>query len=132
MSTRDDLMSIKRLGVKVNDFRCFGCKPITTKISHSYRPKLLDENEQINDFYVISDEKNIYAISPKSTWISFDNTKFIDNGVLNSDETITNLALEHSTNYHPHYIRFYLEIGFKIDIYNKQKNIVNTIELDEN
>ncbi|TWX63470.1 hypothetical protein [Colwellia sp. C1TZA3] len=129
ISTSDDLMSIKRLNVNVNDF---GRNPITTKISHSYRPELLAENEQINDFYVTADEQNIYAISPTSEWISFDGTTFIDNGVLNSDETITNLALAHSANDRPHYVRFDSEVGFKVDVYNEQQTIANTIELGSN
>ncbi|MBA6292905.1 hypothetical protein H4J58_05065 [Colwellia sp. MB3u-70] len=129
VSTSDDLMSIKRLNVKVNDF---GRNPITTEISHSYRPELLGENEQINDFYVTADEQNIYAISPTSEWISFDGTTFIDNGVLNSNAAMTNLALAHSTNDRPHYVRFDSEVGFKIDVYNEQQTLANTIELGAN
>jgi hypothetical protein len=129
VSTRDNLMSIKRLNVKVNDF---GRNPITTEISHSYRPELLGENQQINDFYVTADEQNIYAISPTSEWISFDGTTFIDNGVLNSNADITNLALAHSANDRPYYVRFDSEVGFKIDVYNEQQAIANTIELGEN
>jgi hypothetical protein len=78
VSTSDDLISIKRLNVKVNDI---GRNPITTEISHSYRPELLGKNKQINDFYITADEQKIYAINPTSEWISFDGTTFIDNGV---------------------------------------------------
>ncbi|MBA6328535.1 hypothetical protein H4J46_11370 [Colwellia sp. MB02u-6] len=129
VSTSDDLMSIKRLNVNVNDF---GRNPITTEISHSYRPELLGENQQINDFYVTADEQNIYAISPTSEWISFDGTTFIDNGLLNTNEAITNLALAHSANDRPYYVRFDSEVGFKIDIYNEQQTLANSIELGEN
>ena len=129
ISTIDDLMSIKRLEVKVNDF---GRNPISTKISHSYRPELLGENEQISDFYVTADEKNIYAISPTSEWISFDGTTFTDNGVLNSDDTITNLALSHTANDRPHYVRLESEVGFKVDVYNEQQAIVSRINLAPN
>ena len=90
ISTSTELMSIKRLIAKVNDF---ARTPISTEISHSYRPELLGENEQIADFYVTADESNIYAISPTSEWISFDGTTFTDNGLINTDDTITNLAL---------------------------------------
>jgi hypothetical protein len=129
VSTSDDLMSIKRLNVKVNDF---GRNSITTEISHSYRPELLGENQQINDFYVTADEKNIYTISPTSEWISFDGTTFIDNGVLNSNATITNLTLAHSANDRPHYVRFDSEVGFKIDVYNEQQALADSIELGAN
>ena len=129
ISTSNDLMSIKRIEVKVNDF---GRNPISTKISHSYRPELLGKNEQINDFYVTADEKNIYAISPTSEWISFDGTTFTDNGVLNSDDTITNLALTHTTNDRPHFVRFDPEAGFKVDVYNEQQAIVSSINLSSN
>jgi len=129
ISTNDELMSVKRIEVKVNDF---GRTPIATEISHSYRPELLAENDQINDFYVTADEKNIYAISPTSEWISFDGTTFTDNGVLNSDEAITNLALGHTANDRPHYVRFEAEVGFKIDVYNEQQIVTNSILLGAN
>lgn len=129
ISTSDELMSLKRIEAKVNDF---GRSPITTEISHSYRPELLGENDQINDFYVTADERNIYSISPTSEWISFDGTTFTDHGVLNSDEAITNLALAHSANDRPHYVRFESEVGFKLDIYNQQQVIANSIELGSN
>ena len=129
ISTPAELMSIKRMDVKINDF---GRNPISTQISHSYRPELLGENEQIVDFFVTSDEKNIYAISPTSEWISFDGTTFIDNGVLTSDETLTNLALAYSANDRPHYVRFEDEVGFKIDVYNEQQTIASSIELGQN
>lgn len=129
VSTADDLMSIKRITAKVNDF---GRNPITTEITHSYRPELLGEGDQISDFYVTADEKNIYAISPTSEWISFDGTTFTDNGVLNSDEAITNLALAHTANDRPHYARFESNVGFKLDIYDEQQMIANSIPLSFN
>jgi hypothetical protein len=128
-SSSDDLMSIKRIEVKVNDF---GRTPLTTEVSHSYRPELLGENEQISDFYVTADEQNIYAISPTSQWISFDGTTFTDNGVLNSDEAIINLALAHTANDRPHYVIFDPEAGFKVDVYNEQQVIANSIKLGSN
>ena len=126
ISTADELMSIKRLTAKINDF---GRNAITTEVTHSYRPELLGEDDQITDFYVTADEKNIYAISPTSEWISFDGTTFTDNGVLNSDDTLSNLALTHTTNDRPHYVRFEDSVGFKIDIYNEQQAIANSISL---
>ena len=129
ISTSTELMSIKRLIAKVNDF---GRTPISTEISHSYRPELLGENEQITDFYVTADESNIYAISPTSEWISFDGTTFTDNGLINTDDTITNLALALSTNDRPHYARFEDSIGFKIDVYNNQQVVTNSITLNPN
>lgn len=124
-----DLMFIKRLHAKVNDF---SRNPITTKITHSYRPELLGEKEQISDFYVTANEQNIYAISPTSEWISFDGTTFVDNGLINKNTAVTNLALAHSKNQRPHYARFETDIGFKIDIYNEQQTIANTITLGSN
>ncbi len=129
ISTATALNSIKRLDVKVNDF---GRNPITTEITHSYRPELLGENEQVIDFYVTANEQNIYAISPTSEWISFDGTTFTDNGLINTNEAITNLALAHSSNDRPHYARFETNIGFKIDVYNEQQTIANTISLGSN
>lgn len=129
VSAGDESMSIKRIDVSVNDF---SRNPITTSISHSYRPELLGENEQINDFYVTSDEQNIYAISPTSQWISFDGTTFTDNGVLNSDSTVINLALAHTANDRPHYVIFDPEAGFKVDVYNEQQVIANSIALGSN
>ena len=126
ISTADELMSIKRLTAKINDF---GRNAIATEVTHSYRPELLGEDDQITDFYVTADEKNIYAISPTSEWISFDGTTFTDNGVLNSDDTLSNLALTHTTNDRPHYVRFEDSVGFKIDIYNEQQAIANSISL---
>ena len=110
----------------------FGRNPITTEVTHSYRPELLGENQQITDLYVTADEKNIYAISPTSEWISFDGTTFTDNGLLNTNEAITNLALAHSVNDRPHYARFETDIGFKIDVYNEQQVIANTVSLGAN
>ena len=95
ISTATELNTIKRISAKINDF---GRNPITTEITHSYRPELLGESEQISDFYVTANEQNIYAISPTSEWISFDGTTFTDNGLINTDEAITNLALAHSLN----------------------------------
>ena len=129
ISTSAELMSIKRLIAKVNDF---GRNPINTEISHSYRPELLGVNQQIADFYVTADESNIYTISPTSEWISFDGTTFTDNGLLNTDEAITNLALAHSTNDRPHYARFEASVGFKVDVYNNQQVITNSIPLNLN
>ena len=129
VSSTDDLMSLKRIEAMVNDF---GRNPITTNISHSYRPELLGENDQINDFYVTSDEKNIYALSPTSQWISFDGTTFTDNGVLNSDEAIINLALAYSANDRPHFVRFDPETGFRVDVYNEEQTIANSITLGSN
>ena len=129
LDTSNDIMSIKRINFKVNDF---GRNPISSEISHTYRPELLGDNDQINDFYVTADEKNIYAISPTSEWISFDGTTFTDNGVLNSDDTLTNLALAHSANDRPHYVRFEDGVGFKVDVYNEQQSIANSIELGQN
>lgn len=129
ISSADDLMSIKRIEAMVNDF---GRNPITTNISHSYRPELLGENDQINDFYVTSDEKNIYALSPTSQWISFDGTTFTDNGVLNSDEAIIDLALAHTANDRPHFVRFAPETGFSVDVYNEEQAIANSITLGSN
>jgi hypothetical protein len=129
VSSADDLMSIKRIEAMVNDF---GRNPITTSISHSYRPELLGENDQINDFYVTSDEKNIYALSPTSQWISFDGTTFTDNGVLNSDEAIIDLALAHTANDRPHFVRFDPETGFSVDVYNEEQTIANRITLASN
>ena len=126
ISTADELMSIKRLTAKINDF---GRNAITTEVTHSYRPELLGEDDQITDFYVTADEKNIYAISPTSEWISFDGTTFTDNGVLNSDDTLSNLTLTHTANDRPHYVRFEDSVGFKIDIYNEQQTIANSISL---
>ncbi len=126
VSTADELMSIKRLTAKINDF---GRNPITTEVTHSYRPELLGENDQITDFFVSANEENIYAISPTSEWISFDGTTFTDNGVLNADEAITNLALTKTANDRPHYTRFESGVGFKVDIYNEQQSIANSISL---
>ncbi|SEK65004.1 hypothetical protein SAMN05216262_10226 [Colwellia chukchiensis] len=126
ISTPEEQMSIKRIKAKVNDF---GRIPITTEISHSYRPELLAETDQISDFFVTADEKDIYAISPTSQWISFNGDTFTDNGVLTSDEAITNLALAYSKNDRPHYVRFEAEQGFKIDVYNQQQTIANSIDL---
>jgi hypothetical protein len=129
VSTATELNTIKRLSAKVNDF---GRNPITTEVTLSYRPELLGENDQITDFYVTADEKNIYAISPTSEWISFDGTTFTDNGLLDANEAITDLALSHSSNDRPHYARFETDIGFKIDVYNEQQAIANTISLGSN
>lgn len=129
VSSADDLMSIKRIEAMVNDF---GRNPITTTISHSYRPELLADNDQINDFYVTADEQNIYALSPTSQWISFDGTTFTDNGVLNSDEAIIDLALAHTANDRPHFVRFDPETGFRVDVYNEDQTIANSITLGSN
>lgn len=117
---------IKRLTAKVNDF---GSNPITTEISHSYRPTLLGDNEQMVDLFVSANEENIYTISPSSEWISFDGTTFTDNGLLKTNEDIVNLALTHSDNDRPHYARFDPESGFKIDVYDESRAIAASIAL---
>jgi hypothetical protein len=124
-----NLATIKRLTAKVNDF---GRNTVSTEITHQYRPELLPEDEFITDFYVTRDEKNIYAISATSEWLSFDGATFIDNGLLNTDENIINLALNHTSNDRPHYTRFNPDTGFVIDVYDEQQTVVATVELGNN
>jgi hypothetical protein len=117
-------ISIKRYTAKVNDF---STHKIVTTMTHDYHPESLTETDTLADFIVSSDEKNIFAISPTTEWLSFDGETFTDNGLLESNSEIVTLALTKSANARAHFIRFDPNQGFLVNIYNAQAQLTNTI-----
>lgn len=97
-----------------------------------YQPENLTTNDNIRDFFVSGDEKNIYTISPTSEWISFDGTTFTDNGLLETDPTIVTLALSKTADGLPLYARFDPSQGFILDRYNNQQQLSSTINTGSN
>ncbi len=116
--------SFKRYTAKINDFTT---EKISTTLTHEYIPENLGETDTIRDFIVTSDEKNIYAYSPTSEWISFDGTDFIDHGLLETNPDVVTLAIEKSSNSRPHYVRFDPSQGFIVNVYDEQQKLSATI-----
>ena len=77
--------TLKRYTAQINDF---GDDKILPKLTHSYRPESLSDSQRIFDFIITNDEKNIYALSKTSEWISFDGTTFTDNGLLETNDNV--------------------------------------------
>ena len=120
----------KRYTAQINDF---GENKILPQLTHSYRPESLSETQFINSFMVTNDEKNIYAISETSEWISFDGTTFTDNGLLEKDDNVVNLFLVKSQDESNSSIANYLKIdptqldnGFYLATYDDQQNVSRT------
>jgi len=122
----NNTVSFKRYIPQVNDF---GDDQITTTLTHEYHPELLPEGEPIYDFIVTNDEKNIYAISETSEWISFDGENFIDNGLLETNEDVVTLFLEKNNNSQPNYLRIDTSnlLGFYLNIYDDNQTISSTV-----
>jgi len=122
----NNTVSFKRYTPQTNDF---GDDQISVKLTHEYHPESLIEGQLIRDFIVANDEKNIYAISETSEWISFDGETFIDNGLLEPSESVFTLQLEKNNDSQPNYLRFDSsnQLGFYLDIYDDQQIISSTI-----
>ena len=119
-------VSIKRYLPQVNDF---GDDRITMSQTHEYHPELLPDGEPIFDFFVSNDEKNIYAVSDTSEWLSFDGESFIDNGLLETNENVVTLFLEKNNNSQPNYLRINTSnaLGFYLDLYDSEQTVTSTI-----
>ncbi|MFT5757160.1 MAG: hypothetical protein ACI9LM_001885 [Alteromonadaceae bacterium] len=121
---------INRFTAKVNDFTT---RKLTTEKTHSYRPERLADNDAIRDFFVTADEKSLYLYSPTSEWLSFNGTDFIDNGLLETNNKISTIALNKSSNDRPHYIRIdqstpeTAALGIYVDVYDEQQTLSATI-----
>lgn len=121
----NNTVNLKRYIPQVNDF---GDDKISTALTHEYHPEQLPEGQFIIDFFITNDEKNIYAISQTSEWISFDGDTFVDNGLLETTESVLTLSLEKNTNSQPNYLRFDTSnaLGFYLDLYDDNQNITST------
>ena len=129
-----DTSNFKRYTTKLNDYTA---NILDLTLTHEYRPENLSNTDDIFNFVVSDDEKNIYAISPTSEWISFDGESFIDHGLLNtglSEENINNtvVAINKSTNNRPHFVRIAQNNDFFVNIYNNQQRLTATIDLGIN
>lgn len=123
--------SFKRYTAKVNDYTA---KKIGLTLTHLYRPENLSNTDTVFDFVVSDDEKNIYALSPTSEWISFDGENFSDHGLLNTglsekNITSTTLAINKNTNNRPHFVRVAQNQDFFVNIYNEQQLLAATVDL---
>lgn len=118
-------VSFKRYIPQANDF---GDDKISIALTHEYHPDLLPDNEIIRDFIVSNDEKNIYAISETSEWISFDGESFVDNGLLEASANVVTLQLEKNSEGNPNYLRFDQSnaLGFYLNRYDAEQNITST------
>jgi hypothetical protein len=117
--------SFKRYIPQVNDF---GDNKVSVSLTHDYHPELLADGQLIFDFIVTSDEANIYTLSQSSEWISFDGDNFVDNGLLEANESVVTLSLVKNSNDQPNYFRFNSanELGFYLDVYDNQQTISST------
>ena len=117
--------SFKRYIPQVNDF---GDNKVSVSLTHEYHPELLADGQLIFDFMVTSDEANIYALSQSSEWISFDGDNFVDNGLLEANESVVTLSLVKNSNDQPNYFRFNSanELGFYLDVYDNHQTISST------
>ncbi len=124
-------VSIKRYTAQINDF---GANNITATLTHDYHPESLADGQFINDFIVTNDEKNIYAISDTSEWISFDGTSFVDNGLLETNENVATLKLEKNSDSKANYLRIDTsnQLRFYLDTYNDQQTIATTVYTNGN
>ncbi len=122
----NNTVSLKRYIPHVNDF---GVDTILMTLTHEYHPESLGDGQPINDFIVTNDEKNIYAISETSEWISFDGTSFVDNGLLETNENVVTLQLEKNSNSRANYLRIDTTspLGFYLNIYDDQQTIATTV-----
>ncbi|MGL1958311.1 MAG: hypothetical protein OCD00_13445 [Colwellia sp.] len=118
-------VELKRYTAQVNDF---GVEKIKTTLTHAYHPELLGDGQNISDFIVSNDEKNIYAISETSEWISFDGESFSDHGLLETNEDVVTLFLEKSSDSNPNYLRIDVTDiqGFYLAMYDNQQTIATT------
>ena len=122
----NNAVSFKRYTPQVNDF---GDDQISLTLTHEYHPESLVEGQFIRDFIVANDEKNIYAISETSEWISFDGETFIDNGLLEVDENVVTLFLEKNNASQANYLRINITspLGFYLAVYDDQQAISSTV-----
>ena len=117
--------SFKRYNAKVNDFTAAN---ISLSLSHNYSPDSLAENDSISDFVVASDEAHLYLLSPTTQWLSFDGSDFVDQGLLDSDSTKTDLAIAISRDNQPHFARFVAGLGYVIDVYDNQQSLLTSTQ----
>ena len=121
---------LNRFIPKVNDFTT---EKLSLELTHNYRPESLADNDVVRNFIVSDDEKNLYLFSPTSEWLSFDGTDFIDNGLLETNDKVTTIALNASSNTRPHYIRIdqstpeTAALGIYVNVYDEQQALSTTI-----
>lgn len=130
-NTTTKLAVLKRYIPQVNDF---GDENISITLTDEYHPQLLGEGQYIRDFMVTNDEKNIYAISETSEWISFDGENSVDNGLLETNTNVLTFFLEKNKASQPSYLRINTanSLGFYLDSYNNQQTIINTAFIGAN
>lgn len=118
-------VSFKRFLPQANDF---GDDKIKMTLTHEYHPDLLPNGQFIIDFIVSNDEKNIYALSQTSEWISFDGDSFTDNGLLEANANVATFQLAKDSLGNPNYLRFDRSnaFGFYLNRYDAQQNIAST------
>lgn len=116
----NNTVSFKRFTGQVNDFTQ---AKIMTTLTHEYHPESLADGELITDFVVSEDEKNLFAISPSSEWISFDGETFTDHGLLETTPNVFSLFINKTSNSRAHYFRINTSnnLGFYVDVYNEQQ-----------
>jgi hypothetical protein len=119
-------VSFKRYIPQVNDF---GDDKVSIALTHDYHPEQLPAGQFIIDFFITSDEKNIYALSQTSEWISFDGETFVDNGLLETTQSVATLLLEKNSESQPNYLRFDTSnaLGFYLDLYDDNQTVSSTI-----
>lgn len=125
------LANLKRYIPQVNDF---GDDQISITLTDEYHPQTLGEGQYIRDFVVSNDEKNIYAISETSEWISFDGENFVDNGLLETNTNVVTFFLEKNSDSQANYLRINTAnpLGFYLNIYDDQQTISSTIFTGDN
>ena len=125
------LANLKRYTPQINDF---SDEKISITLTDEYHPQLLGEAQYIIDFFVSNDEKNIYAISETSEWISFDGENFVDNGLLETNSNVVTLFLAKGNDSQPNYFRINTAspLGFYLDIYDDQQTISSSTFTGDN
>lgn len=124
-NTTTKFANFKRYIPQANDF---GDEKISITLTDEYHPQLLGEAQYIRDFIVSNDEKNIYAISETSEWISFDGENFVDNGLLEANSDVVTLFLAKGNDSQPNYFRINTTnaLGFYLNSYDAQQTVLHT------
>lgn len=130
-NTTTKLAALKRYIPQANDF---GDDQISIALTDEYHPQSLGEGQYISDFVVSNDEKNIYAISETSEWISFDGENFVDNGLLETNTNVVTFFLEKNSDSQATYLRINTAspLGFYLNTYDDQQTISSTVFTGDN
>lgn len=115
--------SIKRFNFVINDFVN---EKLSSTQTHDYQPTLNVNNAPIQALSVSNNGSNIYIINETSEWLSFDGIDFTDNGLVNSNDTTSTLALVSDNKGVAYFTSFNADTGFFINSYSGSELTAST------